>query len=359
MAAAGFRTVFDVSGLARPNWFPGHMARGMREIARNLQHIDYVIEVHDARVPVSGRNPLLQALQKPSTLLLNKMDLGDPAVNKIAKARLHEINPRHNVVLTSATLRLERALTLVVDHILANVPAERADKDGEGIHAMIVGMPNVGKSSTINALRRLLTGEGARAKVGPIPGITRAVMQPLHISRDPKIMLIDTPGIMAPHIPNVEVGLKLAAVGTFIDHQVGEALIADYILFSLNLRRKFDYVKRYNMDQPCDDINVFLSALAQHSGLVLKGGLLNTTLAAARFIKDYREGALGRLTLDDAIVEGGLPAIVAAQTAQASSPKASEQARLPPLDEANWNPVDAFDRLRAEEKRLRGFKRRR
>ena len=101
--------------------------------------------------------------------------------------------------------------------------------------------------------------------------------------------------------------------------------------------------------------------MAQRAGLVLKGGVLNTTVAAARFIKDFREGALGRLTLDDHTIREGLPAIVAAQAAHSRPTAAADrvQLRVPPLDETTWNPVDAFERIRLEEKRLAERKRRR
>eukprot|EP00054_Salpingoeca_dolichothecata_P028227 m.212712 g.212712 ORF g.212712 m.212712 type:complete len:226 (+) comp26159_c0_seq2:383-1060(+) len=175
---------------------------------------------------------------------------------------------------------------------------EWRERERAEIRVMIMGMPNVGKSSLVNALRRTFLSKAKAAATGNEPGVTRSVQMQVKISKDPPIALVDTPGIMMPKIFDPETALKLALIGTLRDSQVGEGLIADYLLFTLNQHQNFKYVKRYKMEEPNDDINFVLKCIAQRTGALKKGGTPNIQQAAKTFIHAYRKGLLGCFTLD-------------------------------------------------------------
>lgn len=111
--------------------------------------------------------------------------------------------------------------------------------------------------------------------------------------------VVDTPGVMLPLIETEEMGLKLALIGTLRDEVVGYELIADYLLYTLNKNKKFEYTKRFALDEPSDDVHVVLTAVAKRIGALLPGGRLNLELAAEHFVSKYRLGDLGAFTLDD------------------------------------------------------------
>ncbi|KAB7495003.1 Mitochondrial GTPase 1 [Armadillidium nasatum] len=166
---------------------------------------------------------------------------------------------------------------------------------------MVIGIPNVGKSSLINALRVAYLRKGHATPVGAAPGITRAVLERIKVCEDPRVYVRDTPGILEPNIRNVEVGLKLALVNTITDHLVGETMIADFLLFRLNLIGNRKYVKFLKLDEPTDDIHKALSTFAEKEDCYDKrrnfgnssGGYImtpNYKMAADRFISAYRKG---------------------------------------------------------------------
>ncbi|KAG1927125.1 mitochondrial ribosome-associated GTPase [Pimephales promelas] len=174
---------------------------------------------------------------------------------------------------------------------------------------MVIGVPNVGKSSLINAVRRTYLKKGKASKVGGEPGITKAVLTKIQVCDRPIIHLLDTPGVLPPKIENIETGMKLALCGTILDHLVGEDIIADYLLFSLNRLERFSYVERYNLEEPCDDIQHVLKCIAVKLGKTKRvkaiTGVGNITVqmpdysaAAYDFIRAFRKGELGKVMLD-------------------------------------------------------------
>ncbi|CAI9612631.1 unnamed protein product [Staurois parvus] len=128
---------------------------------------------------------------------------------------------------------------------------------------MVTGIPNVGKSSLINALRRMHLRKGKASRVGGEPGITRSVLSKIQVSENPLIYLLDTPGVLSPRIENVETGMKLALCGTILDHLVGEDIIADYLLYTLNNYPQHRYVQHYELEGPCDNIETLLKEIAK------------------------------------------------------------------------------------------------
>eukprot|EP00038_Savillea_parva_P001853 m.107906 g.107906 ORF g.107906 m.107906 type:complete len:328 (-) comp10638_c0_seq4:96-1079(-) len=300
------------------HWFPGHMAKGLKVMGRQLQRCDAVIEVHDARVPVTGRNYKFDLLAgKPRVLVYNKADLaGRDVARRVGEVAVYPERPERHRTAESSTERgysgdrlvplftncraqSSAAVRQVVSQVVDLVDEEALQRDPPFLRLMVVGIPNVGKSSMINALRRMFLGKAGCATTGAKPGVTRAVQTDIKIHQSPPVYVIDTPGVMLPLIETEEVGLKLALIGTLRDEVVGHELIADFLLFTLNRHEEFEYVRRFGLDAPSDDIHVVLAGIARRIGALLPGGHLNLELAAQHFVSKYRSGDLGRFTLDD------------------------------------------------------------
>uniref|UniRef100_H3A086 Mitochondrial ribosome associated GTPase 1 n=2 Tax=Latimeria chalumnae TaxID=7897 RepID=H3A086_LATCH len=174
---------------------------------------------------------------------------------------------------------------------------------------MVIGIPNVGKSSLINAMRRLHLKKGKASKVGGEPGITKTVLCRIQVCEKPPVFLLDTPGVSSPRVESWDVGLKLALCGTILDHLVGEDIIADYLLYILNKHQKFSYVEKYELVEPCDDLQTVLKRIAVQLGKTQKVKAItgvgdisilipNYSAAAYHFIRAFRRGELGQVMLD-------------------------------------------------------------
>jgi len=166
-----------------------------------------------------------------------------------------------------------------------------------------MGMPNVGKSTMINAIKVACLKGHKVAKTGPLPGVTRHVSG-FKVCSSPNTYVIDSPGIMIPRIEKEEneKGLKLALVGCIRESIVGEELIADYLLYTLNKFQEFSYVSMFNMKQPSDNIDIVLTIIANRIGTKNSDGTPNHLIAARYFLAKYREGTLGKLTLDSFVI---------------------------------------------------------
>ncbi|XP_071420179.1 mitochondrial ribosome-associated GTPase 1 isoform X2 [Pithys albifrons albifrons] len=306
----GLRERFDFGGRDVASWFPRHMAKGMRQMQAALRRSDCLLEVHDARIPLSGRNPALkEALGiRPHVLVLNKMDLADPR-RQPAVLELLKQQGCPQVVFTDCQrdVGVKKIVPLVARLVAESPRYHRAESSEYNI--LVIGVPNMGKSSLINSLRRLHLKKGKATTVGGEPGITKAVLSRIQVSEKPLMYLVDTPGVLPPKLGDVETGMKLALCGAIHDHMVGENIMADYLLYTLNKQQQFGYVKRYGLDQPCDHIESVLKSVALAQGrtqkvTVLTGTgnvnvtTLNYTAAAYEFLRDFRAGRLGRVTLD-------------------------------------------------------------
>lgn len=310
-----FRKTFKVIDKNAIQWFPGHMGKGLRQMQQKLKLVDCVIEVHDARIPFSGRNTDFKHTVtglKPHILVLNKKDLGiEKSYDKIAEQIKKEEGIDH-VLFTNCKdhqcTGTRRVLPLARDLIMSSNRYNRTNLPEYCL--MIIGVPNVGKSSLTNVMRnRHLKMKGASA-VGAVAGITRSVLNRIKVSEKPLIYLLDTPGILAPRIGDTDQGMKLASVSCFQDHLVGEMLIADYILFWLNKNDNFAYVPYMGLEKPSDDVGEVLLAAC---------GLLNKTIKVKQFdgkmivrpnfeegakhlIKGFRTGTFGKINLDNNLV---------------------------------------------------------
>ncbi|XP_040176701.1 mitochondrial ribosome-associated GTPase 1 [Rana temporaria] len=304
------RFPYDFGGRDVAHWFPGHMAKGMKQMRAKLTKVDCIVEVHDARIPLSGRNPFFKEHLgiKPHLLILNKLDLADLTHQNriITQLRKQEVG---KVIYTDCIREenVRKIVPAITERIECHPRFNRAENPE--ICIMVTGIPNVGKSSLINALRRIHLRKGKASRVGGEPGITRSVLCKIQVSENPLIYLLDTPGVLSPRIENVETGMKLALCGTILDHLVGEEMIADYLLYTLNNYAQHSYVQHYELEGPCDDIETLLKKIAKKLGKtqVVKAitgtGNVNITIpnysaAAYDFIRAFRKGDLGRVTLD-------------------------------------------------------------
>ncbi|XP_037321927.1 mitochondrial ribosome-associated GTPase 1 [Pungitius pungitius] len=307
-----FRNVFDFGGRDVAHWFPGHMAKGLKQMRANLKSVDCIVEIHDARIPFSGRNPVFQESLdvRPHLLILNKMDLADLSSKQRILKKLEKSGVK-NVLFTDCLKQrddnVKKLVPLVVD-IIDSKPRFNRDEN-TNYCLMVIGVPNVGKSSLINSLRRTNLKKGRASRVGGEPGITKAVLTKIQVCQRPIIHLLDTPGVLPPKIESVETGMKLALCGTILDHLVGEDIIADYLLYSLNRLGKFSYVEKYELQEPSDDIQHVLKRIAVRLGKTQRvkaiTGVGNITItvpnysaAAYDFIRTFRKGELGQVMLD-------------------------------------------------------------
>jgi ribosome biogenesis GTPase A len=313
--ALQIRQKFQVFSKELLHWHPGHMAKGTKQMQQKLKNVDCIIEVHDARIPISGRNNELHyslLTAKPSILVLNKKDLVPmEARSSIIKA-LKEFPdmPAQTTYFTNCKDQrcygikkiIPKAVELIQD-------SERYNRLGAKEHTiMVIGVPNCGKSSLINVLRNRHLNKKGATRVGAVAGITRSVLTRIKICEDPPIYLLDTPGVLMPNVRDIEMGMKLALCSCLQDHLVGEENIADYLLYWLNKNNNHSYVQTMGLSEPTDDITMCLLACAKMLGKTI--GLRNYAdnvielkpnlrAAAAYFLKAFRSGEFGHLCLDN------------------------------------------------------------
>ncbi|XP_071466903.1 mitochondrial ribosome-associated GTPase 1 isoform X4 [Marmota flaviventris] len=319
-AGAAWRECFPLQGRDVARWFPGHMAKGLKKMQSSLKLVDCVIEVHDARIPLSGRNPLFQETLglKPHLLVLNKMDLADLTEQRKIQQHLAGEGLKH-VIFTNCIRdeNIKQIIPKVIELVGSSYRYHRSENLDYCI--LVVGVPNVGKSSLINSLRRQHLRTGKAARVGGEPGITRAVMSRVQVCERPLIFLMDTPGVLAPQIGSVETGLKLALCGTVLDHLVGEETMADYLLYTLNRHQLFGYVQHYGLDGASDDIEHVLKRVALRLRKTRKVKVLtgtgdvnvvqpNYSAAAHDFLRTFRSGLFGPVMLDRDVLQDCPPA---------------------------------------------------
>lgn len=273
-------------------WYPGHMTKARRMMQENIKLIDLVIELVDARIPISSRNPDIDELGKGKSriILLNKSDLADPVWNKkwveyfAAKGMgVLEINSRTGMGIKS------------IQGLVQEVCKEKIERDrkrgivNRPVRAMVVGIPNVGKSTFINSF----AGK-ACAKTGNKPGVTKG-KQWIRLNKG--LELLDTPGILWPKFEDQQVGMRLAFIGSMND----EILIPDELACNLIRAIKELYPKalqeRYAADPVGKPIEI-LEAVAESRKCYSKGEQLDLVKASGLLIDDFRSGKLGRMTLE-------------------------------------------------------------
>lgn len=294
-------------------WFPGHMGKGLKQMQQQLKNVDCIVEVHDARIPMSGRNELFRSTLlgvRPHLLVLNKCDLIEKDMQPVILKALTDNGVASDVLFTDCRTPQGSGVVDVVPAIINKVTdIYRYNRESEkSFNLLVIGVPNVGKSSLINVLRNYHTKKKKATRVGAVAGITRSLLTKIHVCYDPPMYLLDSPGILEPQVRNIEAGFRLALCASMQDHLVGVINIADYLLYWLNKHGHFSYVEKMGLPGPCDDIIelLTLSALRLQKFIkykdMSKGGLVvqrpNIEAAAIKMLKMFRQGELGLFVLD-------------------------------------------------------------
>ncbi len=275
------------------NWYPGHMTKARRMMQENMVLIDLVIEVLDARIPMSSRNPDIDELAKNKSriVLLNKSDLADPKANQ-KWMKYFESQGAHALEINAKTgAGVKRIRGLVEKACKEKI--ERDRKRGivnRPIRAMVVGIPNVGKSTFINAF----AGK-ACTKTGNKPGVTKGKQW---IRMGKSLELLDTPGILWPKFEDRTVGIHLAFIGSVNDEILVLEELATSLLGTIRDRYPGLLEKRYEISEEGSE-NMLLERIAESRKCYAKGEVLDLKKAAGILIDDFRNGRIGRMTLED------------------------------------------------------------
>lgn len=271
------------------NWYPGHMKKTRELIAENLKMVDIVIEVIDARIPVSSRNPIIDELvkNKRRLIVLNKSDLSDTAANE---AWAEHFKKQGNLVLSmncmtgSGVGQLYKLLSRLQDE------KNEGQLRKKSLRMMIVGVPNVGKSSLINRM----TGKKS-AKTGDRPGVTKGKQW---LGLENGMQLLDTPGILWPKFEDPKVGLNLAFCGSIKDEILDTASLALELIKVLQRDYPQLLRERYKLDELDEDALVNMEAIAAKRGFILPGKRIDYERCARTLLDEFRSGKIGNITLE-------------------------------------------------------------
>lgn len=273
-------------------WFPGHMTKSMRMMQENLKLIDMIIELSDARIPLSSTNPELKNLAngKSRIIILTKTDLADPAMSK----QWAEAFKEEGTTALFVDARENKNIKALKPQIL-EVCREKIERNkrrgivGRPIRAMVVGIPNVGKSTFINSFVGKTT-----AKTGNKPGVTRG-KQWIRLNKE--LELLDTPGVLWPKIEDDRIGENLALTGSIRDEIIDATDLAGILIEKLKSRYQGVLADRYHISEDGEVFEV-LTQTALARGCLKAGGEADLQKAAQLMLHDFRSGALGRLTLE-------------------------------------------------------------
>jgi len=275
-------------------WFPGHMKKTQRQMEEDLRLVDAVCELLDARIPISSRNPDLAVLcgQKPRLVILNRIDLADPAATKLWAE--HFRSQGAAVIQTDCKSRKGISdFVPAVRTLLADKLQRYAEKgqSGRPLKLMVAGIPNVGKSTFIN---QVSGRKGAKAENRP--GVTRGKQW---VTMDQGLLLLDTPGILWPKFEDPSVGAHLAYTGAVRDEILDLETLACGLMELLYERYPAALCERYKISEPEDSSGYALLELAgRKRGFLVSGGEVDTERMARVLLEEYRNGKLGRMSLE-------------------------------------------------------------
>lgn len=275
------------------NWFPGHMVKTKREIQNNLKLVDAVIEIRDARIPKSSKNPDIDTLcaGKPRVILLNKSDLTDP---KVTKAWKDSLTNDETIVLEVNALKGE-GLNAIKPALLKLLKDKHDRLKAKGLakittRAMVVGIPNVGKSTFINKMAK-----NNIAKTGDRPGVTKNKQW---IKTKLGIELMDTPGVLWPKFEDEIVGLNLAFTGAIKDEIMDTEELALKLVERLQETNPEELMTRYKLTELHENPLDNLDTIARKRGAIMAGNQIDYNRIAGIILDEFRGGKIGKISLE-------------------------------------------------------------
>lgn len=324
------RQVFEVSSSITRSYFLGHHNAALSRMRRVLANVGLVIECRDMRVPLSSWNPLLEsslmygsgqynqntsrtsfsgglaAGGRARIIVYTKRDLVSEAEgNRITKAleRFHRKETNTSVLFHGAGTELKDTRNMLKE--IRNISNNYHSLTG--LRALVVGMPNAGKSTLLNRLRgqgkSTPGGSSNVARTGAEPGVTRKIGTPVRILAGDEdsegVFVLDTPGVFVPYVPDAEAMLKLTLAGCVKDGLISWITVADYLLYHLNLYDPTGKIYNEYCEQPTNDVHEFLSGVARRTGKLLKGSEESWEGAADWIVRRWRNGMMGQFVLDE------------------------------------------------------------
>lgn len=275
------------------NWYPGHMAKTKKQIIEDLKLIDIVVEILDARMPLASVNPDIQNYikDKKKIIILNKSDLADENItNEWIK---YYKSKGINAIAIEANNG--KGIPKVIDCIKSEYKSIedkyiKKGRIGKAIRIMVLGIPNVGKSTFINKLAKRNT-----AKVGNKPGVTK---QKQWIKIDNNIELMDTPGMLWPRLDDQELAMHLAFVGTIGENSIDNEEIAYYLIEYFKNTYPNKLKERYNVELDAKETMDIINEIAKKRGAIISGGNINMQKVSDIILNEFRSGKLGRITIE-------------------------------------------------------------
>lgn len=274
------------------NWYPGHMKKTSDSIKENLKKVDVVLELIDARAPKASENPIIPELigDKPRILIFNKGDLADPRENN----RWMDYYKSKKINVVSVNSNTGKGIGDLLDEVDKVMEGKRAkDKDkgiiSEQVRAMIIGIPNVGKSTLINSL-----ASRKSAKTGNKPGITRTNQW---IKVENRMLLLDTPGVLWPKFESEELALNLAYIGSIKDEVIPKDDVALKLIEKLGREYPKLLEERFNIslkENPLEN----MEEIAKKRGAIMRGNEIDYSRVTDIILDEFRKGTIGRITLE-------------------------------------------------------------
>ena len=275
------------------NWYPGHMAKTKKQLIEDLKLIDIVVEVVDARIPLASINPDIQEYIKDKTkiVVLNKADLADENETKNWVKKYNsqgitavEVEASNGKNIQAVINKIKEEYEKIKEKYILK------GRIGKAIRVMVIGIPNVGKSTFINSLAKRNT-----AKVGNKPGVTK---QKQWIKIDNNIEIMDTPGMLWPRLDNQEYAMHLAFCGTIGENSIDNEEIAYYLLEYLIKNYPNRIEERYNIKIENKETMEILEEIARKRGAIVSGGNINMQKISDIILNEFRSGKLGRITIE-------------------------------------------------------------
>lgn len=285
-----------MSEMQNIQWFPGHMTKTKRQIQASLKLVDAVAEIIDARIPVSSRNPDLDSIiqNKPRVVLMNKCDMADPSSTQ----KWINYFKNNGIVAIPIDCKTGRGINKFVSSVNEVLKEKIEKQKAKGllnptVRVMIVGIPNVGKSTFINKISK-----NRKAKAEDKPGVTRG-NQWFTINKGFEVL--DTPGVLWPKFEDKIVGERLAFTGAVKDQIMDTELLAMRLLDFLKVEKNPIFVERFKLqDEPIENIESYelLELIGRKRGMLISGGEIDTERAAIMLLDEYRSAKLGKYTFE-------------------------------------------------------------